>query len=105
MYNGFFGWDDRKNEINAKKHGFDFWVGLQVFADPMHILDIDRADPITGEQRYNATGLVNAKVLITSHVYRPKPGNVKEDYIHIISSRQASRKETRRYFKQDANIA
>lgn len=102
MYNGIYGWDDRKNELNTKNHGFDFWYGVLVFEDPNYQLLEDRIDE-TGEQRWNAFGLVNWKVVVTTHVYRPKPENAQLTYLHIISSRNAERWEERRYFKQNAD--
>ncbi len=103
MYNGVFGWDDNKNELNIKKHGFDFWRGVLTFEDPNYLLLKDRVDDETGEQRWNTFGLVNGKVLVTTHVYRPKSEDARKNFSYVISSREAEPWEERRYFAQDSD--
>jgi uncharacterized protein (DUF4415 family)/uncharacterized DUF497 family protein len=63
-----FEWDETKNEINQAKHqGLDFEIATRVFADPNYVLLTDRIDEETGEQRFNAIGLVEATCLIVAH--------------------------------------
>jgi len=56
MYNGTWDWDDAKNELNPKRHGFDFWHAGRVFEDPNHMIEEDRIDPKTGEQHWQLLG-------------------------------------------------
>lgn len=100
MYNGIYGWDDAKNDLNVKNHGFDFWHGLRVFEDPDHIVEMDRIDDDTKEERWDATGLVNGTVLVTTHIIRVKSEDVENTYTRLISSRNAERWEEKTYFEQ-----
>jgi uncharacterized DUF497 family protein/uncharacterized protein (DUF4415 family) len=51
-------WDERKNRLNQKKHGIAFSLAARVFADECRILEKDRIDEETGEQRWHAIGRV-----------------------------------------------
>lgn len=44
-----FEWDDRKNEINLAKHGFDFNDASRIFQLPM-VIDLDDRE-VYGEDR------------------------------------------------------
>jgi hypothetical protein len=102
MYNGTWDWDDAKNELNLKNHRFDFWHAKKVFEDPNHMIEKDRIDPQTREQRWHAIGLVNGLVITLSHTYRRKDDakNEKGYYIHIISAFKSKKSDELRYFKQ-----
>jgi uncharacterized DUF497 family protein len=45
-------WDERKNRLNREKHGIAFALAARVFADECRILEKDRTDEETGEQRW-----------------------------------------------------
>jgi|ERR1035441_1868763 uncharacterized DUF497 family protein len=63
-------WDERKNRLNRKKHGIAFSLAARVFADECRILEKDRIDEETGEQRSHAIGRVGgAAIYIVVHVY------------------------------------
>jgi uncharacterized DUF497 family protein len=102
MYDGTWDWDEAKNELNRKRHGFDFWHAGKVFEDPNHMIEKDRIDPNTGEQRWHAVGLVNGQVITLSHTYRGKAyaKNEKNDYIHFISAFESDTEDEIRYFEQ-----
>jgi uncharacterized protein len=94
--------DERKNRLNQKKHGIAFSLAARVFADERRILEQDRIDEETGEQRWHAIGRVGgAAVYIVVHVY----GGEKdaEEIIRILSARDANQREIRRYFQQAAH--
>ena len=94
-------WDGPKNRLNQKKHGIAFSLAARVFADECRILEKDRIDEETGEQRWHAIGRVgSAAVYIVVHVYRG--GRDGEETIRIVSARDANQRESRRYFQQTA---
>jgi uncharacterized DUF497 family protein len=69
----------------------------QCSGDPNFILVTDRIDAETGEQRFNAIGLVEATFLIVAHVYRETING--EEIIRIISAGKANERERRIYFE------
>jgi uncharacterized DUF497 family protein len=95
-------WDDRKNRLNQKKHGIAFSLAARVFADESRILEKDRIDEETGEQRWHAIGRVGgAATYIVVHVYRGEKD--EEEIVRIVSARDANQRERRRYFQQAAH--
>src|ERR1035438_1912627 len=102
-------WDERKNRLNQKKHGIAFSLAARVFADECRILEKDRIDEETGEQRWHAIGRVgSAAIYIVAHVYRG--GKDGEEIVRIperaatgVSARDANQRESRRYFQQAAH--
>ncbi len=87
-----FEWDERKAEVNAKKHGVRFEEARSVFVDERAKL-IDDPDHSADEDRFVLLGLSGAlRLLLVCHCYRVD-GNV----IRIISARKASAKESRSY--------
>ena len=89
-----FEWDDRKNEINLAKHGFDFNDASRVFGLPMGIkLDERQA---YGEDRWIGIGLLDGRVVVVIYT------EPSEEKIRIISLRKAlshERKEYEQYIK------
>lgn len=84
-----FEWDDRKNQANLAKHGFDFADVAQVFDFPM-VVDLDeRAD--YGEDRWIGIGLLNGRVVVVVYA------EPDEETIRVISLRKALSHERRRY--------
>lgn len=100
MYNGDWDWDDVKNEMNLKKHGFDFWHAGRVFADEHHLIRKDRVDQKTGEQRYHAIGLVGGAVVTVTHTYRKESPNAKKEYVHFISAQRSEIDDEIAYYEQ-----
>ena len=52
-----FVWDERKNQINKRKHGISFEIAALVFEDPYHLTRQDRE--VEGEPRWQTIGIVN----------------------------------------------
>ncbi len=85
-----FEWDDKKANINNRKHGISFEEATTAFADelsitiddPLHSQDEDRLILI-GQSKF-------MKTLIVTHVE-------KRDSIRIISARKATKKEQNFY--------
>ncbi len=84
-----FEWDERKNEQNINKHGFDFADAYRVFDWPMIVNLDERGD--YGEDRWIGTGLLDGRVIV---VVFTEPD---EETTRIISLRKALSDERRRY--------
>ena len=90
----FFEWDEDKNAENRRKHGVDFEVAAQVFADPLQVATQDR--DVDGEERWQTIGMVKNLVvlLLVCHTYEDEQG---DEVLRIISARRADSHEWRRY--------
>ncbi len=83
-----FEWDDAKERANKKKHGVDFRTAARVFLDPC-VIEFDDVGS-SGEERFNAIGLVDDRMLFVSYTMRG-------DVVRIISARGAEPHEKRKY--------
>jgi len=81
-------WDERKAELNARKHGITFEEAATVFSDPLAVIVEDESQPenarIIGES-------IAERVLLVVFVERDR------DLVRLISARRATRHERRRY--------
>ena len=85
-----FEWDAKKAESNAQKHGIAFEEASTVFGDPLALLMPD-PDHSIAEQRYVLLGSSNQqRLLVVAFAERPPR-------TRLISARQATRRERRRY--------
>lgn len=87
-----FEWDERKNQINQRKHGVSFEEALTVFYDEAALV---RDDPEHSkeEERFVILGFSNkANLLVVCHCFR-----VSETVIRIISARKATKTESKYY--------
>ena len=82
-------WDDRKNEINKRKHGLGFETAAYVFMDPncVELYDELHSDE---EDRYQIIGRVGTILFV---VYTERG-----DVSRIISALPATAKERRMYY-------
>ena len=86
--------DDRKQESNLIKHGFDFADAFQVFDFPLLSKLGDRQD--YGEDRYIGIGLLNNRIVVIVYT------ETDIETVRIISLRKAlshGRKIDERYIK------
>ncbi len=92
-----FEWDEAKNLSNRRKHGVSFEEACGVFRDPLYVSVHDRIED--GEPRWQTLGVVEGVLLLTvAHTVREESDNgTVVEVIRIISARQATRKERRRY--------
>lgn len=92
-----FEWDEAKNLSNRRKHGVSFEEACEVFRDPLYVSVRDRIQD--GEPRWQTLGMVEGVLLLTvAHTVREENDNGSVvEVIRIISARQATRKERRRY--------
>ena len=84
-----FEWDERKNEVNIDKHGFDFADSYRIFNLPMAV-ELDGRDD-NGEDRWIGTGMLDGRVVVV--VYTESD----EQTIRIISLRKALSYERKNY--------
>jgi len=90
-----FEWDPIKARENLKKHGIGFDEAATIFRDSK-ALSIFDADHSESDDRWITMGISEkGRLLIVSHTFREK--SVEEVTIRIISSRKATKKETRKY--------
>ena len=57
-----FEWDERKNQSNLAKHGFDFADAFRIFNLPM-VVELDERDDY-GEDRCIGIGLLDGRVVV-----------------------------------------
>ena len=87
-----FEWDNKKNQINQKKHGVSFEEAKSVFYDDnaIQFWDDDRSE---AEDRFLLLGRsFKMRILLIVHCFREQ-----ESVIRIISARKATQKESQEY--------
>lgn len=89
-----FEWDEKKRQINLKKHGIDFAEIWQVFENEI-VTDVDSKFDY-GETRYLTLGLFGGMVVAVSHTE-------DDDIIRFISVRRAEKYEEQIYFNAIRN--
>ena len=88
----YFEWDEKKNDINQKKHGISFEEAKTVFYDE-HALVIDDPEHSEEEERFIILGLSKkANLLVVCHCYR-----ASDTTIRLISARKATKSEAKQY--------
>ena len=85
-----FTWDEKKNRLNIKKHGFDFADAWQVF-DKDLLASLDDSQDY-GEERWIGIGMLNNGTVVL--IVFVEEDN---DAIRIISLRKANRNEKSKY--------
>ena len=93
----YFNWDDKKNDINIKKHGISFEEAKEIFYDEDAILIEDKSHS-DEEERFILLGInFTGSTLVVVHCYRTLADEL--EVIRIISARKATKKEERDYWK------
>lgn len=90
-----FTWNDRKAELNEKKHGVSFTEAAAIFFDENILIEINSIDKWTGEERLQAIGMVYGDIMYMVYVERITVDN--KDIIRIISARDATKEEEKYY--------
>ncbi|WP_263374575.1 BrnT family toxin [Granulicella aggregans] len=90
-----FEWDDRKNESNLKKRGVRFETAAVTFDDPHLQMELDRIE--VGETRWQTVGRVDDDYLLLVVHLLATDEEEDEEVVRIISAREATPKERRRY--------
>ena len=81
-------WDERKNQENIRKHGFDLSSAWEIFELPM-LIDIDAREVF--EQRLAGIGFLRQYIIVVIFA------EVADDTIRIISLRKAVKHERERF--------
>ena len=84
-----FEWDERKNQSNLAKHGFDFADDFRIFNLPM-VVELDERDDY-GEDRCIGIGLLDGRVVVVVYT------EPDEETVRIISLRKSLSYERKRY--------
>lgn len=85
-----FQWDSNKDRANRRKHGVSFEEATTVFGDPL-AMTISDPDHSVGEERFATLGrTVAGRLVVVIHTEQ-------EDIVRIISAREASTHERKRY--------
>jgi len=88
-----FVWDEKKNQLNIKKHGFDFTDAWEIFNKVLLAFPDNSQD--YGEERWIGIGMLsNGTVVVVVFVEKD------DDTIRIISMRKANKHEKSRYEKE-----
>lgn len=82
-----------KARRNIAKHGVDFEVAKEAFLDRVALIEIDDSDP--DEERWRIIGRAGGRLLFVAFT------EPDDDVIRIISAREASKREERRYYGQE----
>ena len=90
-----FEWDPLKARENRNKHGVEFEEAATIFRDSK-ALSIFDPDHTESEDRWITIGISEkGRLLIVNHTFREE--SRVEVTIRIISSRKATKKETKKY--------
>ena len=95
---GCFEWDENKDRLNRRDHGFSFNEILEIFDDPAFLEGYDY-EHSTKEERYYGIGCLN-NVLYVIAFYTIRKKSVSCGIIErkrIISARKADNEEQERY--------
>jgi len=88
-----FTWDENKNRSNYRKHGVFFETAVVVFDDPEFVMTRDRI--VEDEERWQTIGLVEGVLLLlVAHTMESRDD---EEIVRIISAREVTARERRRY--------
>ena len=89
-------WDQRKDDLNRRKHGVGFAVAATVLGDPLALMGYDRNQ--NSEDRWRMIGRsINGDTLVI--VFAIRDGE-DEEIVRIISARHALRGERVAYEQQ-----
>ena len=88
-----FEWNEKKNEVNKKKHGIGFEDAVFVFQDPFSMETYDRKHSTSSEDRWQIIGFAERFLYV---VYTERSGNIR-----IISARLATNEEINAYYQKN----
>ncbi len=87
-----FEWDEKKNQVNIRKHGISFEEAQTVFFDPLTKVAPD-PDHSKGEVRFVAVGhSARHRLLLVVHCFRDD-----DEIIRIVSARKLTASERKQY--------
>lgn len=92
-----FGWDEKKNAANKKKHGISFEEAAEIFDDPLHVSILDHRFDYFDERWITIGATKDGTVIVIGHLYYFTEND--EETIRIITARKAIKKERENYEK------
>ena len=93
-----FQWDEVKNKLNIRNHGFDFVDAERVFTGNFPLfVGLDTRENY-GEDRWQGIGILDGVVIVVIVFTEPRT-----NIIRIISMRKATKKERTDYEKRIKN--
>jgi len=95
----YFEWDPKKARNNLKKHKVSFERALSIFLDP-HAITIFDEEHSEREDRWITMGIDRIGILLVA-VHTFQQINNEKYKIRIISTRKATRKETKQYREEN----
>ena len=98
-----FEWDVAKAASNRRKHRISFDTAALAFDDPLALVEQDRIEH--GEERWQTIGKVEGRLLLlVAHTVRDdEEEDQPVEIIRIISAREATPGERRRYEQQNGS--
>ncbi len=90
-----FTWDEDKERINIQKHDLPFAIATAAFFDTRAIFSFNRLDEVTGEERLEVIGMSLPGLIFVVYVERITING--KEINRIISAREATQKEAKRY--------
>jgi len=95
---GRFEWDEGKDRLNRKQHGFSFNEILEIFDDPAFLEGYDDDHSVKEERYYGIGCLNNALYIIAFYTIRKKSGSLGViERKRSISARKADSEEQEIY--------
>jgi uncharacterized DUF497 family protein len=92
-----FEWDAQKAAANEEKHGVSFEEGSTAFFDPLGLDGEDLEHSMHEARRLRLAKSAAGRVLVLAYTWRQHG----DEETRIISTRPASRKEKKRYARED----
>jgi len=89
-----FEWDEKKNELNKRKHGVSFEEACEIFNDPLHIAMLDERYNYLEERWITIGQTAESELVVAANLYFDKNG---DECIRIISARKATQRERSQY--------
>ena len=86
---GRFEWDENKDRLNKKNHGFSFTEILEIFDDPAFLEGYDKEHSVKEDRYYGIGCLNNILYIIVFYTLRERK--------RIISARRADKDEQEEY--------
>ena len=106
-----FDWDDGKALSNLRDHRVDFLEAMTVFADPLTLTDFDD-EHSEDEDRFVSVGQSKrGRLLLVVHTFAEiathpnAPGEAPYTFVRIISAREPTPHERRRYESGVSSVA
>jgi len=94
---GCFEWNEDKDRLNQKKHGFSFSEILEVFDDPAFLEGYDHEHSVKEERYYGIGCLNNVLYIIAFYTVQKKSVRSTIERKRIISARRADNEEQEEY--------